>query len=159
MLVQPCVRNAPGKIDEASPSGYSLHPRENGPAVFQGPGGVTTSQTLLGPVLVWSQQNYLRLLLTVRYLAPRLSLKKNWAQKTMNEWLCRPALKLSIYETVFILFAKSECLIQIFKHFWTELAFLRKSVQSIRHRRENGVDTLKIHRDTLLKTSKNTDIV
>jgi len=30
-------------------------------------GGVTASLTLLGPVLVWSQQNYLKLLLTVRY--------------------------------------------------------------------------------------------
>jgi len=44
-----------------------LHPRESGPEVVQGPGGVTTSPTLLGLVLVWSQQNYLRLLLTVRY--------------------------------------------------------------------------------------------
>ena len=76
-----------------------------------------------------------------------------------NEWLCRPTLKLSIYEIVFILFAKSECRIQIIKHFWTELAFLRKSVQSIRHRRENGVDALKIHHDSLSKISKNTDIV
>jgi len=86
MLVRPCVRNVPGKIDEASPSGYSLHPRENGPAVFQGPGGVTTSLTLLGPVLVRTQRNYLRLLLTVRYFAPLLSAKKNWAQKTMNDY-------------------------------------------------------------------------
>jgi len=29
--------------------------------------GVTTSEILLGPVLVWSQQNYLQLLLTMRY--------------------------------------------------------------------------------------------
>jgi len=29
-------------------------------------------------------------------------------------------LKLSIYEVVFILFAKSECPIQIIKHIWTE---------------------------------------
>jgi len=35
--------------------------------VCQGPGGVTTSSTLLGPVLVWSQQNYLKFLLIVRY--------------------------------------------------------------------------------------------
>jgi len=42
-------------------------PRESGPDVVQGTGGVTTSPTLLGPVLVWSQQSYLKLLLTVRY--------------------------------------------------------------------------------------------
>jgi len=80
MLGRPCVQNVPGEIDEVSPSGYSLHPRESGPEVVQGPGGMTKS-LLLGPVLVWSQQNYLRLLLTVRYLPPRLSPKKNRAQK------------------------------------------------------------------------------
>jgi len=58
-------QNAPGKNCELSPSGYSLHP--SGPKFVQGPGGVTTSPTLLGPVLVWSQQNYSRLLLIVRY--------------------------------------------------------------------------------------------
>jgi len=41
--------------------------RENGPEVVQGPGGVRTSPTLLGPAFVCSQQNYLRLLLTVKY--------------------------------------------------------------------------------------------
>jgi len=45
-----------------------LHPRDSGPEVVQGPGGVTTSPTLLGPVLVWSQRNYQRLLLAVRCL-------------------------------------------------------------------------------------------
>jgi len=39
-------------------------PRESGPEVVQGPSGVTTSLTFLGPVLVCSQQNYLILLLT-----------------------------------------------------------------------------------------------
>ena len=42
-------------------------PLQNGPEVVQGPGGVITYPTLLGPVLVWSQQNNLRLLLSVRY--------------------------------------------------------------------------------------------
>jgi len=32
----------------------------------QGAGGVTTSPTLLGPVMAWSQQNYLKILLIVR---------------------------------------------------------------------------------------------
>ena len=34
-----------------------LHPRKTVPVVGQGPGGVTTSPTLLGPVLMWSRQN------------------------------------------------------------------------------------------------------
>jgi len=54
------------KNGELIPSGYSLHPLESGPEFVQGPGGVL-SPTLLGPVLVRSQQNYLRLLLIVRY--------------------------------------------------------------------------------------------
>jgi len=41
-----------------------LNPRESGPEVVQGPRGVTAS---FGTVLVWGQQNYLKLLLTVRY--------------------------------------------------------------------------------------------
>jgi len=46
-------------------SSYWRNPRESGPEVVQAPGGVTTSHTLLCPVLVWSQQNYLKLLNTV----------------------------------------------------------------------------------------------
>ena len=44
-----------------------LNPRGSDLDVVQGLDGVTASPTLLGPVLVWSQQNYLKLLLTVRY--------------------------------------------------------------------------------------------
>jgi len=69
MLVRPCVQNLPGKIGKVSRLGYSLHPRESGPEVVQGPDGVTTSPSLHGPVLLWSQQNYLTLLLIVRYFA------------------------------------------------------------------------------------------
>jgi len=43
-----------------------LNPRESGPEVVQGLGGVTAPPTFLGTVLVWSQQNYLNLLLNVR---------------------------------------------------------------------------------------------
>jgi len=46
-----------------------LTPTGKRPEVVQTPGGVTASPTLLGPVLVRSQQNYQRLLLTVRYRA------------------------------------------------------------------------------------------
>jgi len=34
-----------------------LHPRESNPGVVQSLGGVTAAPTLLGPILVWSQQN------------------------------------------------------------------------------------------------------
>jgi len=44
-----------------------LNPRISGIEVDQESGGVTASPTLLSPVLVRSQQNYLRLLMTVRY--------------------------------------------------------------------------------------------
>ena len=40
--------------------------------------------------------------------------------------------------------------------FGQKLAFLWKWVKSIRHRREGGVDTLKLHHDTLSKTLKKT---
>jgi len=66
-IVRPCIQHVPGKNGELSPSGYSLHPLESGPEFVQGPGGVTTSPTLLGPVMVWSQQNYLKLLLIVKH--------------------------------------------------------------------------------------------
>ena len=66
MVVRPCFQDIPGKNSELSPWGYSLHPQKSGPKFVQGPGGVTTSLTLLGTVLVWSQQKYLRLLLIVR---------------------------------------------------------------------------------------------
>ena len=69
-LVRPCVQNVPGKIGEASLAGYFRHPRESDPQVVQGLSEVTTSPTLLGPVLLRSQPNYLRLLLIVRYFEP-----------------------------------------------------------------------------------------
>ena len=60
---------SPAMYPECSTKDWScwLNPRENGAEVVQGLGGVTTSPTLFGPVLVWSQQNYPKLLLTVRY--------------------------------------------------------------------------------------------
>ena len=44
----------------------------------QGPGGVPISQTSFGPVLVWSKQNYQRLLLNMRYWI-RFLLGRGWA--------------------------------------------------------------------------------
>jgi len=67
-----------------------LNLRESGPEVVQGPAGVTTSPTLLGPILVWSQQNYLNLLLTMGALclpgvAACTSLRRGKASMEMNE--------------------------------------------------------------------------
>jgi len=48
------IQNVPGENGELNPLGHSLRPLESGPD------GVTISPTLLGPVLVWKQQNYLK---------------------------------------------------------------------------------------------------
>ena len=71
-----------------------LNPRESDPDAVQGLGGVTASPTLLGPILVWSQQNYLKLLLTVRYskfsygCCPRNApLRKSGHENEWNEYL------------------------------------------------------------------------
>jgi len=50
------IQYVPEKNSELSPLGYSIHPWESGPGA-----GVTISPTLPGPVLLWKQQNYLRL--------------------------------------------------------------------------------------------------
>ena len=44
-----------------------LNTRESSPEVVQSLIGVTTCPTLLGPVLLWSQHKYVKLILTVRY--------------------------------------------------------------------------------------------
>jgi len=131
VLVRSCIQNAPGNNSELSPSGCSLHSRENGPKFVQGPGGVTASPTLLDPVLVWSQQIYMRLLLIrevfrviLGLLPTRLSTKKRGEPKLGNEWMCTPTLNL--YEIVIGLFDKSESRIQIFKHIYTEFYVFMK---------------------------------
>ena len=92
MLVRPCVQNVSEKNGELSPSGCSQYPRESSPEVVHWPGGVTTSPTLLGPVLVWSEQNYLRLLLIVRYFGSSLGYfsrdsPQGRAGTKMSEWM------------------------------------------------------------------------
>ena len=58
-------RNTTGEIaTEGSPAGYT---HGSGLEVDPSPGGGIASLTLFGQVLVWSQQNYPRLLLTARY--------------------------------------------------------------------------------------------
>jgi len=46
-------------------------------------------------------------------LPPRFSPKEKRVQNWLNQWVCRPTLKLFIYEIVFSFFAKSECCFQI----------------------------------------------
>ena len=60
----------PGKIGEASPAGYThgKMTQMSSKALNKGTGGITTSPTMLGCVLMWSQMNYLIFLLIVRYL-------------------------------------------------------------------------------------------
>jgi len=49
-------------------------PTRNRQEVEQEPGGVITSPTLLVPVLVWTEQNFLRLLLTAKVFRDLLGL-------------------------------------------------------------------------------------
>jgi len=94
-LVQPCVQNTPGKTCMSC----WLNPWESDPEVIQGPGGVTTSLTLFGPILVWSK-NCLKLLLTVRCF------KSSWGcclcnfpggkmGMKMNKWMFQNMLAIS----------------------------------------------------------------
>jgi len=46
---------------------FEIKPKDVFLEVVQGPRGVITFPTLLGPVVVWSQKKNTRLLLTVRY--------------------------------------------------------------------------------------------
>ena len=76
-LFRPCVsQNTSGNIGESCYTAYT-----HGNAAqrsSEGPGGVTTSPTLLGasPTLVWNRQNYLRLLLTVSRRGFTIRLKR-----------------------------------------------------------------------------------
>jgi len=64
-----------------------LHQRESGQEVEHGPGGVTASPALLGPVLVWSQQNYLRLLKTVTYFESSCGCPRDPPERKSNDIL------------------------------------------------------------------------
>jgi len=125
MLVQPCVQNVLGKIGEVSLLGYSLHPQESGPdsskdhmewlhlrpcVVLYWYGA---SRTIWDCYWSWG-------IVGLPRVAAPAALPKGKPGTKMNEWVCRPTFKLSIYEIVFSLFAKSECLIQINKHIWME---------------------------------------
>jgi len=69
-----------------------LNSRESSTEVVQGTGDVITSPTLLVPVLGWSQQNYVRLLKTVRCFeasrtdASQPSPEEVWVRKWMWKW-------------------------------------------------------------------------
>jgi len=70
-----------------------LNPREGNPDVVRALGGAIASPTLLGPVLMWSQPNYLKLPLTVRCskvygCCPRNSpWRKRGHENELNEYL------------------------------------------------------------------------
>ena len=64
-LFQPFSENSPTK-DWRGKTNW-LNPQKSGSEIIQGLGVVNTPQTLLGLFSVWSQRNYLKLLLTVRY--------------------------------------------------------------------------------------------
>ena len=97
------IQNAPAKNSELNLLRYNLHSLESGP------GCVTISPTLLGTVLVWKQQNYLRLHAVDRkvfrillgLLPPWIYTKEKRAPKWVNEWVSRPTLILSIHEIVY----------------------------------------------------------
>jgi len=56
LLVERSQRHCFGHVSGCKP--YCLNQGESGPQGVHGPGGVTTSPTFLGPVLMWSHQNY-----------------------------------------------------------------------------------------------------
>ena len=67
-----------------------LHPRQSGPEVDQKPGAVITSPPWLSPVLVWSQENYHRLLLTASFFSCfglLLSLWPSREEKLVWKWM------------------------------------------------------------------------
>ena len=68
------------------------HSQESGLEAVRGLGGVTKSPTLLGPVLMWNQQNYVGLLLNVRYFESSWSCccSRDRSQRKRgneNEWI------------------------------------------------------------------------
>jgi len=91
---------------------------------------VTTSPTLLGPVLVWSQQNYLILLLIMRYFvssyrvaAPatiprekegmKMNKKMNWISQQKSE---KQSVQISVQNQIFpFIFATSAWNIKVNK--------------------------------------------
>ena len=58
-MVRSRYQNIPGKIAKVFPAAAA--PTESGAEVDRRPGGMTTSPTLLDPVLVWSHKYYSRL--------------------------------------------------------------------------------------------------
>jgi len=80
-----------------------LNPWESGWELVQGPGGMSTFTSLLGYILVWSQQIYLRLLLTVRCFAyswgcchpnqRKCGHESEWMNKVYNANIWRNCLK------------------------------------------------------------------
>jgi len=134
MLVWPYVQNVPGKNGEISPSPTVYTHRKSAKRSSKDqvkwlnlrsclvPSRCGASRTIWDCCWSWG------ILGLSRAAAPPLSPKEQRARKWVNEWVCRPTLKLPVYEIVLSLFAKSECHIQIIKHIWTEMCvFVRIS--------------------------------
>jgi len=83
------TRMSPKVCGKLSHSGYRLLPWESSAKCFQRP--KTTSPTFLGPIVAWSQQNHLRLLLIVRYFGYSWGCwPRDLPQRTIgheNEWI------------------------------------------------------------------------
>ena len=62
-----------------------LNPRESGPEVHQGPGGVIKPPTLLGPILVWSQLNYQ--IAENHEVFRILGLRSSWEEERVWKWM------------------------------------------------------------------------
>jgi len=63
-------------------------------------------------------------------------------------------LNLSELKLFLVCLPKMNVVLNLLSIYGRKLAFLRKSVKSMKLRRENGVNTLKLHHDTLFKTLK-----
>ena len=86
------------------------------PRVIRGTAGVTTSPNLFCPVLVWNQDNFLRLLLTVKYFdSPRAALRATFLRRKagtkMNGWNVKPLL-LYLKKTYCISYYCNNCLVE-----------------------------------------------
>ena len=123
-----------------------LHPLESGPEVVQRPGGLTTSPTLLGPVMVWSQGNWdccwsWGMLGSRKVALPGTLPKGKWAR---NEWMN----EYVDFNRTFLFMKLS---LDFLPKVTDEIKWLWNLVKIIRHRRGNGVDTLKFHHNAPLK--------
>ena len=160
MLIWPCVQTVPGKNGELSPSGYNLHHGKAAQSLSKDQLAWLHLRPCLVPSWCGASRNIWDCcwswgILGPHRAAPPATLPKRKPGVKMNEYaglhrnflfmklslVCLPRLNV-VYKQLSI--------------FGRKLALLWKWVKSIRRRRENGVETLKLHHDTLSKTWKTT---